>query len=246
MKLIKKHDKQYFDFLKNKNVAIVGPATSVMFSENGDFLESHDVLIRVNQGLKISKNNKAFLGNRTDVLYNSLDFHINSGGNLFKEDLTNIEFICCPYPTKEGTFTNLIFNKFEESSLFEKYKIRFIRDSVYYDAKSESNSRINTGFGAILDLLQHDLKSLYITGIDFYRSEYVSGYKPYDGTSVKEIERDLQFKQYLDSSRHHPDRQYKLFKKIIKEDNRVKLDDFMKKITQDQSYDCWDSFREQK
>lgn len=243
MKLNNEHDKQYKDFLKDKKVALIGPASSSMFEENGQFLDSHDVVVRVNQGLGLCKSNSSFLGSKTDVLYNSLDFHVNSGGNLFNENLENIKFICCPYPIAENTFRNYIFQNFNGSSLYEKYKIRFIEDKVYYEAKKLSNSRINTGFGAIMDLLQSSLKSLYITGIDFYRSEYLAGYKPYDGTDVSEIEKDLQFKQYSDSSRHQPDRQYKLFKDIIKRDNRILLDNFMKKITQDQSYDSWDSFR---
>ena len=38
-------------------------------------------------------------------------------------------------------------------------------------------SRPNTGMMAIIELIQSDLKLLYITGINFYKTSYYKNYK---------------------------------------------------------------------
>ena len=108
---IKNHNLKYRSFLEDKTVAIIGPASSVLFEENGDEIDKYDVLIRINRGSELVDDKKEFVGSRTDVLYNSLDFDPLSGGNLSAIKNSNIKFICCPYSVKEKTFSDKIFEK---------------------------------------------------------------------------------------------------------------------------------------
>jgi hypothetical protein len=242
----KAHEEEYLEFLRNKSVAVVGPAASSTFQENGQKIDSFDVVVRVNRGMELVKENKLFIGSKTDVLYNSLDFSPLVGGNLYQDNLENIEFICCPYPIKSRTFQNHIFSNMpnRNESLFEKYKIRFISEGLYAHAVEETNSRINSGFGAILDILDNSPKSLFITGLDFYRSTYHPKYNARRkwGSDYKKIEEDLEFKLFNDSSRHNPDRQYKYFKRMLKKhEDVIELDGFMSSIINDCRYDNWDT-----
>lgn len=244
LKLERKHAKEYRSFLENKSIAIVGPASSVMFEENGVFIDSHDVIVRINKGVELAKrqDKAAYIGGKTDVLYNSLDFNPLSGGNLDNLDLEGIKFICCPYAAKERTFGDKIFYS-DNESYFEKFKIRFIDEDTYYSSINKTNSRLNSGFGAILDILDMPIKSLYITGVDFYRSVYQDEYNTQRnwGSDYKKIEDDLEFKIFDDDSHHNPDRQFKYFKELIQNNNKIRLDKFMKKIICDKRYDNWET-----
>lgn len=242
--LEKEHTKEYQSFLEGKSVAIVGPASSVMFEENGDFIDSHDVVIRINKGVELTRKQDklTFIGEKTDVLYNSLDFDPLSGGDLDNLNLEGVKYICCPYAIKERTFKDKIFYN-DDESYFEKYNIRFINDDTYYFSIERTNSRLNSGFGAILDILDMPIKNIYVTGVDFYRSVYQDGYNIQRnwGTSHEKIENDLEFKIFDDDSHHNPDRQFKYFKELIQNDNRIRLDEFMKKIICDERYDNWET-----
>tara|TARA_R110000851_G_scaffold32200_2_gene86602 strand:- start:5587 stop:6315 length:729 start_codon:yes stop_codon:yes gene_type:complete len=232
------NDENYRKLLQNKRVAIVGPAESAFFSERGDYIDSFDVVVRVNRGIEVVKGNESFIGSYTDVLYNSLDFGPNSGG-ILKDVDDKIKFICCPYPTEKGTFNGA------PKSIFDKFNIRFINTAVYNEMKTKTNSSLNSGFGAIIDVLQHDIQQLYITGIDFYRSLYSNKYPSQVDKMSKSfdiIERELEFKNNSNNPHyHHPDRQYAEFKRIVNTDNRVELDPFLKKIINDSRYDKWDT-----
>lgn len=247
LKKISNHDEEYARLVYKKNIAIIGPAKSTMYEENGKYIDSFDLVVRVNKGAQIVKNNKNFVGSRTDILYNSLDLNPLSGGNLNKKDVVSdsIKQICCPYPLRERTFNDNIFIPLNnEVSIFENKKIRFIKEEIYTKVKETTNSRLNTGFGAILDLLSFEISSLYVSGIDFYRSVYHEQYNAERdwGTDYRKIEDDLEFKKYDDSDHHNPDRQYLYFKKLLEENkNVIMLDNFMSKIITDPRYDKWET-----
>jgi hypothetical protein len=228
------HDDKYKKFLLGKRIAIVGPSQSAFLDKNGEYINNFDVVVRVNRGIELINDNEMFIGDKTDVLYNSLDFNIVSGGHLSGID-DKLKFICCPYSIEEGTYNHA--NVFP---IFDKYNIRFINSSIYNQIKSKSRSRINTGFGAIIDLLQHDFEQLFITGLDFYRSLYHESYNPEKSMkTVKDIEDDLEIFTYDDTEHHNPDRQYLCFKKMIENDSRIVLDSFMSEIITDKRYDSW-------
>ncbi|MAP55894.1 MAG: hypothetical protein CL605_13425 [Altibacter sp.] len=237
MKKLEKHNERYSSFLENKRVAIVGPSQSAFFNENGSYIDSFDVIVRINRGMELLPGRESFIGSRTDILYNSLDFDIISGGTLRGVN-DQVKFICCPYSVEEHTYRDAFV-----APIFDKFNIRFINTDVYNKVKSDTNSRINSGFGAIVDLLQHDIQQLFITGIDFYRSFY---HKSYCGernrsATVRAIEEELEFKQYNDANHHNPDRQYAYFKEVIGKDTRVVMDSFLTKIIKDSKYDNWDT-----
>jgi hypothetical protein len=237
MKSLDKHNDKYKSFLKNKRVAIVGPSQSAFFNKNGKYIDSFDIVVRINRGIELVEGQESFLGSQTDVLYNSLDCDILSGGVLTGVD-DQINFICCPYSVEEHTYNDAYIE-----SLFDKFNIRFINTEVYNKLKLDTKSRINSGFGAIVDLLQHDIQQLFITGIDFYRSFYHPSYckERNRSATVEDIEKELEFKQHDDENHHNPDRQYAYFKELVASDTRVIMDPFLNKIIEDSRYDSWDT-----
>ena len=59
----------YYELLKDKKIAIIGPAPSVKSFENGDEIESeYDLIIRINKQWKHSSELDKYIGKRTDPL----------------------------------------------------------------------------------------------------------------------------------------------------------------------------------
>ena len=231
------HNDRYRDFLTDKKVAIVGPSESAFFSENGNYIDSFDIVVRINRGIELVKGKETFIGSKTDILYNSLDFDLISGGTL-NGVTDDIKFICCPYSIEAHTY-----NDYNIASIFDKFNIRFINTEVYNKLTSDTRSRVNSGFGAIVDLLQHDIQQLFITGIDYYRSFYHENYcsERNRSATTNAIEEELEFKRFDDANHHNPDRQYAYFKELATTDTRIVLDSFMTKIIKDNRYDNWDT-----
>ena len=233
----------YRSFLKGKTVAIVGPSKSLMYTEaNGKYIDSFDVVVRINKGLGVV--NRDYSGSKTDVMYNSLDLHPASGGRVITLELENagVKFVRSPYPISEAVHNPLIYSDPSFKEVISKFSIGHIDPTLYLAIKKETNSRVNSGLGAIIDLLSFDLSKLYVTGIDFYRSSYLHDYNSHKKWETKkDTEVDLEFLDYDDSNHHNPDRQYKFFKKIYKKDDRIELDSFMSKVINNSIYDNWDT-----
>ena len=64
-----KQNQDYLNFLKDKKVIIVGPAESLLERGDGQFIDSFDVVVRVNRGIEPTLKNNDKLGTRTDILY---------------------------------------------------------------------------------------------------------------------------------------------------------------------------------
>lgn len=239
----------YSLFLKDKKVAVVGPSKSALFTkDNGNKIDSYDVVIRINQGLDLISLNKDSFGTKVDVLYNSLDYSPDSGGIINSQKLYQhgVNYICSPYAEYEGFHNPIIYSidSYLKSSLYNHFSIRFIDRGLYDSIKHGANSRVNSGLGTIVDILSFDISELYITGIDFYRSSYFKGYTPSRNrnNTKKEIEEELEIYQYNDCLHHNPDRQYMFFKdRLVANDKRIKLDSFMGKIIEDERYDKWET-----
>ena len=175
-------DKEYARFLNNKSVAIVGPARSIRGSRGGKFIDSHDVVVRLNRALPIPNSLKKDIGSKIDILYNCLKEDDRNGGDiniqLWKK--SGVRFVSSPYPILNFSKNDIrTFLKKNKNSLkFHKFPIL-----QYRMLEKELKTRPNTGFLAIIDLLSYNIKSLYVTGITFGIDGY---YKEYSDISLKE------------------------------------------------------------
>ena len=220
----------YREFLKDKRVALVASGGAIKGKGHGSLIDSYDVVVRLNRALPISDDNKNDVGQRTDVLYNTLDGWEDAGGPidgpLWKS--CGVKYVCSTYPTSE------YFTYPERSSgLHSILPVRWITDSLYYPIKAAVTGRPNSGTVTLLDLLSFDLKELRLFGLDFFRTLYDVSYLK-EGGNIEEFERLLA----TNPDRHDPDSQYLFFKnKIYPNDDRIKIDDYFKEILGDPSYD---------
>jgi hypothetical protein len=219
------------DYLKGKKVALVAPGKSLEGKGQGSFIDSFDVVVRINRALSLSKELSKDLGSRTDILYNCLDFCPEAGGPIDPKTWLDlgVKYVCSTYPKSE------FFTRPELSNGLDKYiPTRWMPDEVYYPIRRGIKGRPNSGTTSLVDLLSFDIKSVRLFGIDFFRTLYIDEYS-------KKATRRSDFEKFLKtnpSDRHDPDSQYLFFKNTLyKNDNRIEVDDYFKEIIKDPNFD---------
>lgn len=161
----------YSDYLRGKNVILVGPADHV---DNSEYIDSFDVVVRLNKGLNLVKNTNKY-GYKTHIIYMA---DTGSYNTLTSEEINNLDFIKFQFPDVSDNELMELIGKDTQN----EYKTIPFSDKIqrcnkkYLDFEKELQSRPFIGTVAIWDLLQYDIKSLYITGITFAKTKYSDDY----------------------------------------------------------------------
>ena len=245
----------YEEFLKGKRVAIIGPSPSVRNEENGDFIEeNYDIIVRINKQWKHDPKLDSFIGKRTDILYNCLDYKEDCGGMLNIDYIKkqNIKYIVDPLKF-------VYFNKNDRDPLFAGKKrldyytifhlnnmgtipFHTIKKEYYEEWDKKTQTRINTGMLAILHILKHDIKELYIKGFSFFRDGYLSDYrsKIANINTNEKNSGNLVYQYMKHSGNHDQKKQWLYFKELLKDENiskKVKMDSTLEKIMKLDEFD---------
>jgi hypothetical protein len=233
-------EKEYKDFLNQKRVAIVGPAKTAISLQQAEMIESYDVVVRLNNMLASEKDHSDKIGKRTDVVYATLD---DPPMAIVQQCLQNkVKYLSSSYPEQEWFFLQRMGKNVDFLKKIANFKTVTLPDYPYFSIKSLIKSRPNTGFSAIIDLLDSNLSELYITGIDFYRSATLDGGNGYyDGYVCQWTDRknmDFVHTGYDGPDRHDPDEAFRFFKhEMFAKDDRIKVDPFLKKFLAEKKYE---------
>lgn len=225
-------NKKYQNYLIGKRVALVGPAEYLSKLKNGEYIDSFDIVVRVNRGTEVIEKYQSSIGKRTDILYNCLIKSPDNGGDLKVKDYkkNKIQWISTiPGSNKDGTTKSnrlhKMVNWFTVLKLKWNFNFHIMDYREYLKINEIIESRANTGFAAIFDLLNHGVSNLYITGFSFYLDSFINGYK-------KGCERDEEefAKECFDSKRHKQQLQWRYLKKKFSEDKRIDVDPILREI----------------
>jgi len=225
-------DKKYKNYLSGKTVALVGPAEYLSKNNTGEYIDSFDIVVRINRGIEVIDKYSNNIGKRTDILYSCLIKSPDNGGDLKVNSYKNrnIKWISTiPGSDINGKCKSNKLHKMVSWFTVIKFKMNFnfhIMDFKKYSLVNDNvESRANTGFAAIFDLLNHDVKKLYITGFSFYLDDFIGGYK--DGCT-----RDSEefAKQCFVSKRHKQEPQWRYLKDTVQKDERVEVDRILQRI----------------
>jgi hypothetical protein len=237
-------DNEFAKYMRNKRVVIVGPAPSVIGSRQGEIIDGYDVVVRINKGWNMAEYNSSLkidIGTKIDVLYNCMDSHEECGGKIDFDKLIelNVQFVCNPYPAhfdirnkdplfRLGLSVKNTLQYLDISSNHDQIKFHQMDTQYYLNTTKKMGTRMNTGIGAILDILQQHVKELYITGFTFFQGGYIKSYRDKNETEV------LKFME--STGWHDQGKQLKFMSKIFKSDKRVKLDETLQNIVDGQTY----------
>jgi len=209
------------DVFKGKRVAVIGAADSAFEKENGDYIDSFDVIVRVNKAPHSWSPEKAkFIGSRTDVLFHSFYENTDSGGGpidfqLYKQQ--GIQFIVNPNHNIKGLWTH--FNYFKRNL---NNKITYFLPRGFYDKMTVDFGKIipTVGYSALYTVLNSKCKEVFITGFTFFKTPYANDYRDHL-KDMKANENHLR-KQGI----HDPDLEFILFKKELnkRENGHINMD----------------------
>jgi len=220
---------------QNKKVIIVGPSSYLEDKKSGKFIDSFDLVVRINN-LHDINNFKLVedLGTKTDIIY----FDGSMDQSRFNDYIKcSPKLLKCTYPESEWFFEERC--KTNVSGLKNFFNIEVIDNKIYCKLKSSLNKNLkvrpNSGLIAIVDLLKFPIKELYVTGIDFYRNSYSSYHPDYGGKSLDYVKQV--FKNGDNGDVHDINKQFIYFKKLFNNNSKLKTDNTMLEYIQNIKYE---------
>lgn len=211
---------KFHNYIKNKKVVVVGPAPSIIGSNQGEEIDSYDIVVRINKALPIPENLKQDIGNKTNVLFNCLNISPDNGGYLHIPMLMQkLDWIASPYaavPPFDGDIRR--FN----DQLADRIPF-FIPDiSWYLNIEKEMGTRPNSGILAILCCANFEPSELYVTGFTFFKGGY---YKEYRQLNEQQV-----MHRMAQHGNHRQEPQIEFFKKYVATKSFIKMDKDLIKI----------------
>ena len=207
----------FIEYVRNKRLVLVGPSPSIIGSGLGRLIDQHDIVIRMNKAVPVPQHLTADIGTRTDILYNCLEPHPNSGGKVdpvfWKKH--NVKWVCSPYPILKFSAANI--KRFIHLNNLMKEKLNFhcLDMRLYTDLAKSTQTRPNTGLLAIEELLGFPIKELSIYGMTFGVDGY---YKEYNNMTLE------QYKKMSNGPNHKQFPQFKYFCETWVGDERLITD----------------------
>ena len=172
-------------YLSGKTVALIGRAPYIMEMEQGDLIDSHDIVVRMhyptpNENFSDTKNMEVqgiiptyavkYIGERTNVLYDNLQHPWGNDhvAGIQKMKSTDGEWVCIGNILSLANTTTMLWTLGMYDSIADIMgsKIRIVDLIAYMDlARKLSHKLPVAGTIALYDLLLHGVSSLYITGM---------------------------------------------------------------------------------
>ena len=213
-------DEEFNNHVKGKRLVLVGPSPSLEGTGSGVEIDSNDLVVRVNKGYPVTSDISKDIGQRTDIHYHCFYESAKCGGPIYYDQMIkdNI-YVCCPYPKGVDPFHQDIV-RFEKNK--KSLKSHFIDTILYLECASLMHTRPNSGIGAILDLMAHDIESLYVTGFTFFKDGWRKTYK-----NENVMEKNWKSAQF--SGTHAQQPQMDVCKELYN-DPRLEFDNPMKKV----------------
>ncbi len=198
------------DVFKGKRVAVVGAADSAFEKENGDYIDSFDIIVRVNKAPHSWSPEKAkFIGSRTEVLFHSFYENTDSGGGPIDFELyeqQGIKYIVNPNHNIKGLRTHLNYFKRNLNNKTTYFLPRRFCEKMMVDFGITIPT---VGYSALYTVLNSKCKEVFITGFTFFKTPYANDYRDHL-KDMKANENHLK-KQGI----HDPDLEFELFKKEL-------------------------------
>ena len=157
-----KIDEGFAELVEGKTVAYVCPSPHLKGLGMGEYIDSHDLVVRVNQNFSMPEHQWGDYGKKTDILYNCLNINKLRALSQHPEYVKSLKYIVCGNVSmwdvqRVNAFLNstgVPWNNMSDGYLFKVYK--------------EVGTTCNTGLVGVIDLLNYKLKKLYVTGMTFF------------------------------------------------------------------------------
>jgi hypothetical protein len=212
---------------RNKRIAIIGAANSAFQKEQGSYIDSFDIVVRINKALSTwNVSNEIFIGRKTDILFHSFFENNRSGGGPLDFDLfdkRSVLYVVNPINTFEGWRLNFNFYK-----KYKKARLTYILQKRAYHEMQKPFGRLRPtiGYAALYNVLNSPFKEVYITGFTFFKTPYGKGYRD------DLVDMEANKKHIASQNIHDPEIEFKEFLKIIErqKDKAILFDETLQSI----------------
>jgi hypothetical protein len=230
-------EEKFKSLICGKNVAIVGPAKYMLDSSLGAEIDEHDVVVRINRSIETTKQYPKDVGTKCDILYSCLIETAQNAGNINPDELKNDYGVRClvapPQSEYSGISTQTKLHYMANQNTVKKIKtlmpLRIVSHVFHTELAKKVESRPNTGYLAIYDLLSFQPKSLSIYGFSFYLDGFIPGCKS-GIEKEKNVSEDEFANMAFNSKRHNQKNMWQHAKDTLPTDSTVLLDDVLKII----------------
>jgi hypothetical protein len=183
--------KNYYEYLENKKIALVGPSPSIRKTKNGEEIDSnYDVIIKMNNAI-FNNSEFEYSGKRIDVLYTlsvaqdlnqrELDPKYNCFQEFFFEKIKelNIKYVILSmdmYSLCHNNWLSLHIMRMSESYNIYNIPILFLEHNIVENHINKCKKIPSAGFGAIMNLVQYPIKEIFIKGFTFFKDGHSNSY----------------------------------------------------------------------
>ena len=215
------------NWFKGKRVAIIGGADSAYKEKLGEYIDSFDVVVRINNGVRVIDKYHEYVGKRTDFLFHSFYTEEDEGKSPIEVDLwrnKNVKNLIFSYSIEFLDYGRKYSNNFMKVT-----KGKYNYSCVNYKQTLENRELVyptnpTTGIIAINTIMACHPKLIYITGITFFRTPHLSDYRDVGLHIWRENVKS-------GKSAHNFDIEYKAFKKLYCQHTAIfKLDTTLQQI----------------
>lgn len=215
--------KKFNDYLKGKSVIVVGPSPYMEGKGYGEFIDSFDVVVRMNKAWKPTPEQYKDFGKKTDIRWHCMMEHPNNGGPFDIQEMKNygVKWLASAFPRNLDYFHNDNI-KFEEQNQ-NQLEFHVPSDLVYYlNIHRALETRPNVAPTAIFDLINYDLDRLHLSGVSFFKDGWAGDYKK-DATNV---DQDGKYQGMKDMQKegHAQEAQMHLMKLFLDNESKFSVD----------------------
>lgn len=234
-------DEEYADYLKGKRVIMVAHAATMEGSNLGEFIDSYDVVVRINDSVPIPEDLLNDVGTRCDILYSSIapQFRVTKE-RLYQPLLdAGVKVIVRPTPLKMDKIQEIKLSSHNVTYWYERLEkaledvdlaVRVVKEEPYRTHTIKTNGKLPlTGFASLWDLLEFDIAEVYMIGFNFFIG---GSYQQYYANPKSENQKEAWVEGTgLYRGRYHivaP--QIRYLKELIKKDDRIHYDKILKNV----------------
>jgi len=172
-------DKEYYDYIRDKRVVIVGPAGYLRGQHQGEWFSNFDIIVRINRSFPVVESDWIDLGKRTDIRYHNGSENIVEGGPLHLDKCSELKYLSIIFPRHLDYFDyhiNQIENKINNSKHFVKLHT-YTDIEQFITFHHIIKTRPNAGIATVLDLLNYSPKQIHLSGMTFFKGQsYIDSY----------------------------------------------------------------------
>lgn len=156
------YDPELANLLNGKTIAYVAPSPHLKGLGMGDYIDSHDLVIRINQACDAPEVDWKDYGRRTDISVNCLNILKRTALEKNMDFANSLKFMICPMINMTETAD---VNNFLERLEAPTHNVC---DGYLLKLFEQVGTICNTGLAGIVTLLNYEIENIYVTGMTFY------------------------------------------------------------------------------